>query len=59
LPKGRNFYKESYKAEIDHFIDCIRKRKKPKTSGADALGVLRILDAMYESASTGREIEIG
>lgn len=51
-----NFYKESYNSEIDHFIDCVRKRRKPVASGRDALGVLEILDAMYRSAATGREV---
>ena len=55
----RNYYKLSYQAEIDHFIECIRKRKQPRTSGSDALSVLRILDSMYESARTGHEVEIG
>ncbi len=54
----RNYYKASYQAEIDHFIECIQKRKKPHTSGREALTVLKILDAMYESAASGREVEI-
>ena len=28
------------------------------TSGKDALTVMKIMDAMYESASTGREVEL-
>lgn len=54
----RGLYKRSYQAEIDHFIDCVQRKKKPRTSGAEALRVLRILDAMYESARVGREVEI-
>lgn len=52
----RNFYKDSYRAEIDHFVECVRKQKKPLASGKDALSVLQILDAMYESAATGKEV---
>jgi predicted dehydrogenase len=54
----RNYYKASYQAEIDHFIESIQKRRKPRSSGEEALAVLKILDAMYESAATGREVEI-
>jgi predicted dehydrogenase len=58
LGKQKNYYKDSYQAEIDHFIQCVRKQKTPLTSGKDALTVMRVLDAMYESASSGREVEL-
>jgi predicted dehydrogenase len=58
LPRSKNYYKESYQAEIDHFIQCVRKQKEPATSGKEALGVMKIMDAMYESASTGKEVEV-
>ncbi len=51
-------YRRSYRAEIDHFVDCVRHRRKPRSSAADALKVLAILDAMYESARTGREVRL-
>ena len=54
----RNYYKESYRREIDHFIDCIQRKRKPLTPGAEAASVLRILDAMYESAASGREVDV-
>jgi len=53
----RNFYKMSYKREIYHFIECIQTNKTPLTTGADALKILQILDAMYESAASGHEVE--
>ena len=56
--KQKNFYKESYQQEIDHFIQCVRKQREPATSGKDALGVMKIMDAMYESASTGKEVDV-
>jgi predicted dehydrogenase len=55
---GTNFYKESYNAEVDHFIECVRGRKKPLASGSDAVAVLEILDAMYKSAATGKEVAL-
>jgi predicted dehydrogenase len=58
LGKQKNYYKDSYQAEIDHFIQCVRKQKVPLTSGKDALATMKIMDAMYESASTGREVEL-
>ena len=58
IAKSKNYYKESYQAEIDHFIQCVRKQKEPATSGKEALGVMKIMDAMYESASSGKEVEV-
>ena len=58
LGKQKNFYKESYQAEIDHFIQCVRKQRAPLASGKDAVSVMHIVDAMYESAATGREVEL-
>jgi predicted dehydrogenase len=55
---GHHYYKRSYDLEIDHFIECVRKKKRPLTSGRDALGVIRLTDAMYESAVTGREVSL-
>lgn len=52
----RHYYRESYQAEINHFVDCVQKKKRPLATGRDALKVLKILDAMYESEATGREV---
>ena len=52
------FYKMSYKREIYHFIECIQRKKNPLTTGTEALKVLEILDAMYESASSGQEVSL-
>jgi predicted dehydrogenase len=58
LGKQKNYYKESYQAEIDHFIQCVRKQKTPLASGKDALYVMKVADALYESASTGQEVQV-
>ena len=51
----KNFFQQGYQYEIDHFVECVQDGKQPATSGKDALQVLRILDAMYASAASGRE----
>lgn len=56
LDVQKNYYRESYKAEINHFVECVEKKKKPLTTGEEAAGVLRILDAMYESDASGEEV---
>ncbi|HZT73639.1 MAG TPA: Gfo/Idh/MocA family oxidoreductase [Terriglobales bacterium] len=44
--------------ELAHFVDCIRFDRAPRESGEDGREVLRIMFAAYESAATGRRIEM-
>jgi len=57
-PSGHHYFKESYRLEIDHFVDCVLKKKKTESAGREALRVLQIVDAMYESATSGREVTL-
>jgi predicted dehydrogenase len=41
-----------------HFIDCIREGKQPITSVMSGYTNLLILDAIYRSSQTGREIQL-
>jgi predicted dehydrogenase len=41
-----------------HFVDCIIRRKKPGPSADNGVTVMKILDAIYESARTGTEVLI-
>jgi predicted dehydrogenase len=53
-----NFYKASYQFEVNHFIECIQENKTPMTTGREAWEIIKILDAMYESAAAQKEIEL-
>jgi len=44
--------------EIQHFVDCIADGARPLCTGEDGRAVLEILFAAYESARTGRRIEL-
>jgi predicted dehydrogenase len=41
-----------------HFIDCLLGKAEPYVKPAQSLAVQRILDAIYASAATGREVRI-
>jgi predicted dehydrogenase len=41
--------------ECRHFLDCMEKRLQPKTDGADAWRVLKVLEASQRSLSTNGE----
>lgn len=55
----RNMYKASYENEIAHFVDCVRTGRKPLSSGEEAVQVLKVLEAIYKSAESGREVKLG
>ncbi|MUK87382.1 gfo/Idh/MocA family oxidoreductase [Ornithinibacillus sp. L9] len=47
---------DPFKAEIDHFIDCIRLNKTPLITGENGYEILRMLQAIYESSEKQKEI---
>ena len=47
-----------HEMEIVHFIECIRQNKTPLATGEHGLHIQLILDAIYESARTGKGVEI-
>jgi predicted dehydrogenase len=54
-PKG-NQYKHSVEAQISHFGDVLRKGIKPLASAEEVLPVMQLMDAIYKSAETGKEV---
>lgn len=44
--------------EINHFLTCIQEGKQPLSTAEQGLHILQILDAIYQSAQTGREVVI-
>ncbi len=51
-----NLYKKSYQNELRHFADCLLSGETPSSSGEENLERMRIADAVYESARSGREV---
>ncbi len=48
-----------FESEICHFVECILKKKEPIASAIQGITLMRMLDAIYESAQTGREVLMG
>jgi len=44
---------EPLKLECQHFLDCIKNKKKPKSDGKDGLRVVKILEAAQKSLKAG------
>jgi predicted dehydrogenase len=51
IPKIGN--EEPLRVECQHFVDCIRDDRQPRSDGRDALNVVRVLDAMERSLRNG------
>ena len=43
---------------VRHFVDCLVAGKPPISPGTDGLRIMRILDAMYRSAGSGKAVAI-
>ncbi len=48
--------KDLFVAEMEHFVDCVLNGAECIASAEDGLEVMKIIDAIYESARTGHEI---
>ncbi|TSA87188.1 Gfo/Idh/MocA family oxidoreductase [Deinococcus detaillensis] len=44
--------------EVDHFAECIQSGKTPYTPGEEGLQDHRIMDAIYQSARSGKRVEL-
>jgi UDP-2-acetamido-3-amino-2,3-dideoxy-glucuronate N-acetyltransferase len=50
---------EPLREELQHFLECVRTRRTPRTDGRNGLRVLRVLDACQRSlAAGGRPVKV-
>ena len=47
---------DMFVAEMSHFIDCVKNGTPCRAKAEDGIAVMKILDAIYESARTGHEV---
>jgi glucose-fructose oxidoreductase len=56
----RSFSKQDqFAPELLHFSDCVREGREPSPSGREGLADVRVIQALYESARSGRPIALG
>ena len=51
-------YADAYRAEMDHFLDCIEGRATPRVGIDDGVRALRLADAATTSAQTGQAVRL-
>jgi predicted dehydrogenase len=47
----------TYRAQVEHFVDCIERDREPLVGGGQGLHNLRLALLAYESAKTGRVVQ--
>lgn len=50
--------KDQFALELDHFSECITTNRQPRTPGEEGLQGQRIMEAIYNSAGTGKSVRI-
>jgi predicted dehydrogenase len=50
--------RDQFAGELLYFSDCIWKNRQPEPSGEEGLQDVRIVQALYESAETGKVVQI-
>ena len=58
MPEGTAFSMDAFNDEIRGFIDAVEGKKECVATAEDGLALMKILDAIYESAKTGRSVDI-
>ncbi|WP_413375022.1 Gfo/Idh/MocA family protein [Alkalihalobacillus sp. 1P02AB] len=51
-------FTKAFTNEINHFVDCCIDGKETIAPLADGIQVMKMLNAVYESAKTGKEVEL-
>ena len=54
----RHEFQEPLDLELRHFLKCIADRSEPATGAADGVETMRILEAAYRSARTGKTVAL-
>ena len=45
-------------AEMDHYAACVRDNKDPRTPGEEGLRDMKVIEALYKSAESGKTVEV-
>ncbi len=53
-----NEAKDQFQAQIDHFVDCCLNGTKCISTAEDGVVIMKILEGLYESARTGKSVDI-
>jgi UDP-2-acetamido-3-amino-2,3-dideoxy-glucuronate N-acetyltransferase len=49
---------EPLRAECEHFVECVRMHRRPRTDGSEGIRVLQVLNAAQESLERGKVVKL-
>jgi predicted dehydrogenase len=49
---------DNFAGQTGHFIECVRRRKTPLMSGEQGVQLMQMLDGIYKSAASGKEVRL-
>jgi predicted dehydrogenase len=49
---------DQYRLEVEHFVDCVRSGRSPRTDATEAARNMAVVDALYESARSGSPVSL-
>jgi predicted dehydrogenase len=58
FPRDEHCPQSMYDTQMAYFIECIRLKKTPVPGAAEGLINMQVVDAAYESARTGKVVEV-
>lgn len=58
VTKGADWFESIFRREIAHFADCVANGVPCRSPAEDGVALMRIIDGIYESARTGREVAL-
>ncbi|MCB0833091.1 MAG: Gfo/Idh/MocA family oxidoreductase [Bacteroidetes bacterium] len=56
MERPENNYRKSYEYELTHFVECVKHDRPVLSSGEEAMEIMRISEAIYESAKQKKEV---
>lgn len=59
LDTSKHHYRQSMEAQVEHFAETLRTGKTPMGGADEVLAVMEMMDAVYRSADTGKEVKVG
>jgi predicted dehydrogenase len=58
FPRREHCPQSMYDAQMAYFVDCVRKNKIPIPGALEGLVNMKVVDAAYKSARTGKAVEV-
>jgi predicted dehydrogenase len=49
---------DQYRRQVEHFVDCVRHDRRPRTDAREAERTMAVIDALAESADQGTPIDV-